>query len=71
MKELSIFLTYINLAIPLTNLLLKAHMEGLGALTCMHSHCKRMLAILFICVLILRKYCSFSWRNATSSIMSN
>ena len=31
MKELGCFLTYINLATPLTNPLLKGHMEGLGA----------------------------------------
>ena len=31
MKESGCFLTYINLATPLTNPLLKGHMEGLGA----------------------------------------
>ena len=31
MKELRTFLTYINLTIPLTYPLLKAHMEGAGA----------------------------------------
>jgi len=31
MKELRVFLTYIDPAISLTNSLLKAYMEGLGA----------------------------------------